>query len=693
MNGTDAPTTAAASASIDESEHNGNQPQPQPQQPQQPSEVDPTDESSELHALPLADAFQGQALTELEHLGVAAFDNSAIEADVIKRAKQQSEAQEAAAVATALALKHKQSQQTVKQRAATLVLKRIPRLKSAVVTAASAATNKDATASTSNRNSTIASAAATYKPLAPRAFLPDDVLRPAAAKALQRDKRKRTESLEEGEFSPRHRNDNNNVSTQQSRNGNTKSAAEREGAAQLARQAMIDTGEMTPFAALGSGQEKQFRRVGATTAASATGAATVAVASQRSTPATAALAVKVEPPHSTDALPVDSTASSAATTPSNAAPSASPPFDWAAYGAVPQRRAASAAQRAIQRQTTTTSTVALSVSPNESKSAARTKRNPTKSQPQIAVKLETDSAASNTTATSRNNNNNNNQTHKRIRRLAESDQDDEKTNLDTLMHDSEDSSYSDTETKQRRSTERRSTKQQQSKTCKRNGTTHLDVESSSDSERSESSSDTSALGLEVGDDSEELSDSAYDFDAVSHRRHRQIVDDYSDAVYNERVDAARISQLYATTQQTQQSASQTAARESNGSNLNASDAAASVSLDVEFDLGLRVPGRLWDRLFAYQQTSIKWLWELHCQNTGGCLSDEMGQVLNFISVHVELCGNSMQLMSQSIVRQLQSNVLLCPELLLLLTLICNLHSRTLLHSLVCNFSDSAKRFK
>jgi len=60
-----------------------------------------------------------------------------------------------------------------------------------------------------------------------------------------------------------------------------------------------------------------------------------------------------------------------------------------------------------------------------------------------------------------------------------------------------------------------------------------------------------------------------------------------------------------------------------------SDGAAGVSdsgeaEDVHFDGGLRVPGSMFDRLFDYQRTGVKWLWELHCQRTGGIIGDEMG---------------------------------------------------------------------
>ncbi|XP_067093027.1 DNA excision repair protein ERCC-6 [Osmerus mordax] len=46
--------------------------------------------------------------------------------------------------------------------------------------------------------------------------------------------------------------------------------------------------------------------------------------------------------------------------------------------------------------------------------------------------------------------------------------------------------------------------------------------------------------------------------------------------------------------------------------------------DAEFDEGFKVPGFLWKKLFKYQQTGVRWMWELHCQQAGGILGDEMG---------------------------------------------------------------------
>eukprot|EP00854_Cymbomonas_tetramitiformis_P010807 gene10807-12784_t len=38
--------------------------------------------------------------------------------------------------------------------------------------------------------------------------------------------------------------------------------------------------------------------------------------------------------------------------------------------------------------------------------------------------------------------------------------------------------------------------------------------------------------------------------------------------------------------------------------------------DVVFDGDFHIQAEMYKRLFAYQQTGVKWLWELHCQNTG-----------------------------------------------------------------------------
>jgi DNA excision repair protein ERCC-6 len=45
--------------------------------------------------------------------------------------------------------------------------------------------------------------------------------------------------------------------------------------------------------------------------------------------------------------------------------------------------------------------------------------------------------------------------------------------------------------------------------------------------------------------------------------------------------------------------------------------------DAIFDNGYSMPGDIYSKLFDYQRTCSKWLWELHCQETGGIIGDEM----------------------------------------------------------------------
>ncbi|XP_070798977.1 DNA excision repair protein ERCC-6 isoform X1 [Pituophis catenifer annectens] len=58
--------------------------------------------------------------------------------------------------------------------------------------------------------------------------------------------------------------------------------------------------------------------------------------------------------------------------------------------------------------------------------------------------------------------------------------------------------------------------------------------------------------------------------------------------------------------------------------------------DAEFLEGFKVPGYLFKKLYKYQQTGVRWLWELHCQQVGGILGDEMGlgktiQIIAFLA--------------------------------------------------------------
>ncbi|RUS74131.1 hypothetical protein EGW08_018111 [Elysia chlorotica] len=56
----------------------------------------------------------------------------------------------------------------------------------------------------------------------------------------------------------------------------------------------------------------------------------------------------------------------------------------------------------------------------------------------------------------------------------------------------------------------------------------------------------------------------------------------------------------------------------------------------EFDGGLKVPRKLWKKLYKYQKTGVRWLWELHTQQAGGIVGDEMGlgktiQTISFLA--------------------------------------------------------------
>lgn len=46
--------------------------------------------------------------------------------------------------------------------------------------------------------------------------------------------------------------------------------------------------------------------------------------------------------------------------------------------------------------------------------------------------------------------------------------------------------------------------------------------------------------------------------------------------------------------------------------------------EVEFRGGLRMLSTVYDNLHPYQRTGVRWLWELHQQNAGGIVGDEMG---------------------------------------------------------------------
>lgn len=69
----------------------------------------------------------------------------------------------------------------------------------------------------------------------------------------------------------------------------------------------------------------------------------------------------------------------------------------------------------------------------------------------------------------------------------------------------------------------------------------------------------------------------------------------------------------------------------------AMDDAGSIEEDiVTLEGGLKIPAKIFDNLFDYQKTGVKWLWELHSQRAGGIIGDEMGlgktiQVIAFLA--------------------------------------------------------------
>lgn len=57
---------------------------------------------------------------------------------------------------------------------------------------------------------------------------------------------------------------------------------------------------------------------------------------------------------------------------------------------------------------------------------------------------------------------------------------------------------------------------------------------------------------------------------------------------------------------------------------------------VHFAGGYRLSHEIWQQLYPHQQTGVRWLWELHRQETGGIVADEMGlgktvQVIAFLT--------------------------------------------------------------
>lgn len=66
----------------------------------------------------------------------------------------------------------------------------------------------------------------------------------------------------------------------------------------------------------------------------------------------------------------------------------------------------------------------------------------------------------------------------------------------------------------------------------------------------------------------------------------------------------------------------------------------SIHPDTVLSGGLKIPSHIHAQLFAYQKTCLKWLWELHQQQCGGILGDEMvfSIILKFINLHHRVLG-------------------------------------------------------
>ncbi|NXY14306.1 ERCC6 protein, partial [Atrichornis clamosus] len=88
--------------------------------------------------------------------------------------------------------------------------------------------------------------------------------------------------------------------------------------------------------------------------------------------------------------------------------------------------------------------------------------------------------------------------------------------------------------------------------------------------------------------------------------------------------------------------------------------------DVEFEEGFKVPSFLFKKLFKYQQTGVRWLWELHCQQAGGILGDEMGlgKTIQIIAFLAGLSYSNMRTRGSNYRQGLGPTVIVCPATVL-----------------------------
>ncbi|NXA48718.1 ERCC6 protein, partial [Nothocercus julius] len=84
--------------------------------------------------------------------------------------------------------------------------------------------------------------------------------------------------------------------------------------------------------------------------------------------------------------------------------------------------------------------------------------------------------------------------------------------------------------------------------------------------------------------------------------------------------------------------------------------------DTEFEEGFKVPGFLFKKLFKYQQTGVRWLWELHCQQAGGILGDEMGlgKTIQIIAFLAGLSYSKIRTRGSNYRQGLGPTVIVCP---------------------------------
>ncbi|NWQ75227.1 ERCC6 protein, partial [Columbina picui] len=84
--------------------------------------------------------------------------------------------------------------------------------------------------------------------------------------------------------------------------------------------------------------------------------------------------------------------------------------------------------------------------------------------------------------------------------------------------------------------------------------------------------------------------------------------------------------------------------------------------DAEFEEGFKVPGFLFKKLFKYQQTGVRWLWELHCQQAGGILGDEMGlgKTIQIIAFLAGLSYSKIRTRGSNYRQGLGPTVIVCP---------------------------------